>query len=375
MKHPNCKVYLVPGFFGFTSLGALSYFHRVATTLNRALRLRGCASQVIECPTQPTGSIPRRAARLAEHIVKTGGLEASELHLIGHSTGGLDARVLLSPGVHASQEQLEDRIGRLTKSMITMSTPHFGSPLASFFTTVQGKHLLRLAAKTATSTGGRLSIVMLARALALAARADKAVRQKNTLLGHLSSAVFRRLTFRKDDPVWQFIHEVSQDQGVILQLTPESISLLNALANDRPGVAYRCVATAAPPPPTAYRFDDFASPERALLASVFTSFHTLNRWHHNQYPYPVPDEATMALLARDLTFEVNSSTNDGVVPTLSQLHGQLIRAVEADHLDVVGQFYREHEPLSDWLPSGAAFGQVQFDQLWGDIAEEIVAVR
>src|SRR5690606_22224444 len=86
---PRCHVYLVPGFFGFTSLGALNYFRRVGETLAGALVDRDCDVQVVECATQPTGSLCRRAQRVIDRVVETGGLEADSLHFVGHSTGGL----------------------------------------------------------------------------------------------------------------------------------------------------------------------------------------------------------------------------------------------------------------------------------------------
>lgn len=371
----GCKVYLVPGFFGFTSLGALSYFHKVAETLQHALRERGCDAEVVRCPTQPTGSIPRRTARLCRHVVETGGLEADEIHFVGHSTGGLDARVLLSPQVHADRQGLEEQVSDRARSLITISTPHHGSPLATFFTTVQGRHILKLLARTATSAGGRISLVLAARALALAARVDNAIGRRNTFMDQLSTSLLRRVRIDRDDPVWRFLREVSEDQGVILQVTPESLDLFNALASDRPGVFYGCVATAAPPPPFHFGTDVLIVPERALLAGVFVAVHTLNRWSHGQYPYPEPNEATRELLRRDLGFEVTDQTSDGIVPTFSQLHGKLLFAVLADHLDVVGQFHRKEEPLSDWLPSGSGFDQARFDTLWSAIAGEIVRVR
>lgn len=371
----GCKVYLVPGFFGFTNLGALSYFHRVADVLGEALKQRGCDAEVIECPTQPTGSIPRRAERLGRHVVDTGALDADEIHFVGHSTGGLDARLMLSPVVHATKTAIEEQIGARTRTLITMATSHHGTPLASFFTTVQGRHLLGLLSRVATSRGGRVSLVLLARTLAGLSRIDDAVRRRPNVLDHLSKAVFRRLTINRDDPVWQFLRDVANDQGVIMQLTPESMNLFNALASDRPNVSYSCVVTAAPPPPFNYRMEELVSPERALLAGIFVTFHTINRWHHGQYPYPRPDEETAAKLVDNLPFDVDDETNDGIVPTLSQLKGRLLQAVAADHLDVVGQFNRKSEPLSDWLPSGAYFDQERFEWLWGVIADEIVRTQ
>ena len=92
-------VYLVPGFFGFTAVGAVSYFHDVEQTLDRALRRRGVEARIVRCRTQPTASIPRRTDDLRKQVIRSGGLRAGELHFIGHSTGGLDVRMLLTPGV------------------------------------------------------------------------------------------------------------------------------------------------------------------------------------------------------------------------------------------------------------------------------------
>jgi hypothetical protein len=66
--------------------------------------------------------------------------------------------------------------------------------------------------------------------------------------------------------------------------------------------------------------------------------------------------------------------NDGVVPTLSQFHGRLIRAVTADHHDVIGHFddVRHVPPHVDWLISRSRFRRPEFDQLWRDVAHFIV---
>ena len=91
-------VFLVPGFFGFTSVGAVSYFEDVEQALGRALRRRGVDARIVRCATQPTASITRRADALRRQVLRSGGLRARELHFIGHSTGGLDVRMLLTPG-------------------------------------------------------------------------------------------------------------------------------------------------------------------------------------------------------------------------------------------------------------------------------------
>ncbi len=83
---------LVPGFFGFSSVGAVNYFDDVERALGLALRRCGAAARIVRCATQPTASIPRRADVLRRQVIRAGGLRACELHFVGHSTGGLDVR-------------------------------------------------------------------------------------------------------------------------------------------------------------------------------------------------------------------------------------------------------------------------------------------
>lgn len=99
------RVCLVPGFFGFTSSGALNYFYRVREKLGSALGRQGVAARIVESAIQPTGSLRNRARWLLRQVIESGGLEAERLHFIGHSTGGLDARLLLTPDVHLGDER------------------------------------------------------------------------------------------------------------------------------------------------------------------------------------------------------------------------------------------------------------------------------
>jgi triacylglycerol lipase len=55
-------VFLVPGFFGFSSVAAVNYFEDVERLLGLALRRRDVDARIVRCVTQPTASIPRRAS-------------------------------------------------------------------------------------------------------------------------------------------------------------------------------------------------------------------------------------------------------------------------------------------------------------------------
>ncbi|HUE30114.1 MAG TPA: triacylglycerol lipase, partial [Verrucomicrobiae bacterium] len=99
-------VYLVPGFFGFTNLGELGYFQHVL----EFLRARSTAD-IHVVRTHPTASLPQRAARVVDAVAATMGRDGP-VHLIGHSSGGLDARLAVSPGVSLPSRQNVERIAR-----------------------------------------------------------------------------------------------------------------------------------------------------------------------------------------------------------------------------------------------------------------------
>ena len=63
-----------------------------------------------------------------------------------------------------------------------------------------------------------------------------------------------------------------------------------------------------------------------------------------------------------------------MVPTNSQIHGRIIHAATADHLDVIGHLEeRDHvPPHHDWIASGSGFGRRHFEAMWRDIASAIL---
>lgn len=370
------RVYLVPGFFGFTSLGSLSYFHPgVTEALATKLSQRSLGAEVVECPTQPAGGILRRVERLRRHVLATGGLEADQLHFVCHSTGGLDLRVLLSPGVHTGYsgevEALDGAIAERTRSVITIATPHHGTPIATLFATVQGQHVLKMLPRALTTRPGRAAVVLAAKALAALARLDDPVGRRTTLMDRLASQLLRDLTWKSEDPVWRFLNDLSADQGALIQLTPESLDLFNAVVVDRPGVAYSSVVAVAPPPGLRLALRNLKTPSRLVSSALFATLHGIASRVHSQYPYPAPAPLEQEILDHEVPFAVTARSSDGLVPAWSQLHGRLLRVVVADHLDVVGQFHRDGDPLSDWLRSGAAFDEASLEDLWSAVAVEI----
>lgn len=366
-------VFLVPGFFGFTSVGAVSYFERVEQALAQALRRRGVAARIVRCKTQPTASIPRRVDVLRRQVLRRGGLDADELHFVGHSTGGLDMRMLLTPGVKISRGASEERIAALTRSAISVATPHHGTPLANDFLSVQGQTLLLVASALATSGQGRGTILAAAKAIALVARLDDWLGRSDGPLDRIAETLLRKIRFDARDPLWRYLGEIERDQGALLQLTPEGIDLFDAAVADRAGIDYACVVAGVPKPRERIKASELLDPEYLALRAVFRLLHALAARPHPRYPYPKPAAATQRRLDRGLGFKVTPAVNDGIVPTLSQLHGRLLHVACADHLDLVGHYTLAGGRTADWLPSGAGFTPEAFEATWDTVAAAIAA--
>jgi hypothetical protein len=367
----NRLVFLVPGFFGFTSLGAASYFEQVETALANGLRSRGLSARILRCRTQPTASIPRRADTLRRQVIQAGGLRADELHFVGHSTGGLDVRMLLAPGAKIAAGDSAERIARLARSAISVATPHHGTPLANHFLTIQGQTLLLVLSGLATSGPGRGSIVAAARAIAMVAKLDDWLGRNEGPLDRVAAELLRKMRYDRRHPVWRYLGDIQRDQGAVLQLTPEGIGLFDALVADRDGVDYGCVVASVPAPRERPRVKDLLDPEYVALRSLFRVLHGLTGRPHPRYPYPRPGRAAQARLNRALGFRTSPATNDGVVPTLSQLHGRIVHVARADHLDIVGHYTLAGTRSADWLPSDAGFTPEEFAATWDAVAAAI----
>ena len=365
-------IYLVPGFFGFDTLGSFDYFRGVASVLRTKLRGLGVRSRVFECAPQPTAFVKYRAEQVAQRVVETGGLNASELHFVGHSTGALDVRQLLSP--HGGQRDPERAaaIGRRTRSAVLLSGPNRGTPLAHFFDAINARSALRVLAGNASSRG-RAAIVLAAKGLDVATRANTLIGRRHSVLGTLSGRLLRHITLDPNDRVWVWLQQVAADQGAILLLTTEWMEHFNATVADREGVAYSSVVTAAPTP--------LQDGILALLRRHPVSLNLAYLMLHSLValtPAALPETSTspedLAVIRAAFPWQIDEQTNDGIVPTLRQSHGRLLGAFVADHMDTVGQFSRPgSDPYADWLVSGSGFDEISFSTLWGRIAEEIAA--
>src|SRR5277367_1468020 len=128
--------------FGFGRLASYDYFAHLEKALGDALRARGDEVATWVVDVAPTASVRRRAARLAELVALTCDDDAGPIHLLGHSTGGVDACLVASPGIDLPCDPAALHWLPRLASVTTLSTPHHGTPLASFFATVSGQRML-----------------------------------------------------------------------------------------------------------------------------------------------------------------------------------------------------------------------------------------
>ena len=361
------RVYLAPGMFGFARLASFEYFEHVVRAFEERFRSAGRPLEVHVVELHPTSSVRRRAAKLARMVLATSAGDEGPIHLVGHSTGGLDARLLASPTVNLGEPDLHPIpwASRL-RSVTSVNTPHYGTPLASFFATVSGQRLLYAvsALTVAALKLGAPPLTLTSTLIAAFGRAHVDVFEIETV-DRIVDAVVRVLDEAASRELRAWLKLLRDDQGAVVQLMPEAMDLFQAGVEDRAGVRYQCVATFAPARGATDWLAALRSPWGALSATLFTALHQITGRYDPRYPCAPADGSAhahakacvRALLGEEPAF----GASDGIVPLYSQIWGELVWVGRADHLDIVGHFHGPASGHTDWLSSGAHFSQVRFD--------------
>lgn len=381
------RVYLIPGFFGFTHLGSegdsrLVYFGHVRDFLLARLRERGLDAEVVPVAPHPTASLPTRAQDVLRAMGETASGDDADLHLVGHSTGGLDARGIVSARMAAEAPDFVKRV----RSVVTLATPHHGTPLATFFhEDRRGETLLRLLYLFTTFSlrrGPRPLLFAVFRLFYDISRAGDSLGFGRALpdllarmLGNLRPAEFESLM--------AFVEQLGTNQGLIEALTPDGMDGFNRDTPDVPHVRYASVVTGAPPPSPEGWFDAvldkprprlrellsprLLDPDPQLIYGIYTWLYLKSapRPGGPRPPEPTPEQAE---LLRSALGDVYASLSDGIVPSRSQVWGELLHVAKADHLDVLGHYEEEPQHVS-WLKSASHFRGPQFDALWRHVAD------
>jgi hypothetical protein len=294
--------------------------------------------------------------------------DVGAIHLVGHSTGGLDIRLLASPSGWPVLPDWFDRVRTVT----SLATPHYGTPLAYFLTTMAGTRLLEvlsLLTYFTLRTGGP-PLTILTPLVAALGRADRVLGIEVRALQRTTELLVRFIEEEGQTEVRKWFEGIHRDQGAIIQLTPESMDIFNAGVEDNPNLRYGCVATRMPPPGPVRLLRDLRSPINALSALVFSTLYVGASRTSRIYPPPNPSPEVRAYLEAELGLRLNNSLNDGLVPTTSMIWGELLWAGTADHLDVLGHFHGERDSShTDWMVSGAGFREDDFEQLMDAIAD------
>jgi triacylglycerol lipase len=379
MSPPRHRVYLIPGMFGFARLAGFEYFGHLERALAERFRDAGVPLAIRGIPSLPTASL-RRRARIVARAIAADQRDASDdepIHLIGHSTGGLDARLLAMPAadLKLAPSQLSWR-GQL-QNVVSINTPHYGTPLARFFSTVSGHRLLyalSLVSVTTLSLGSApLSIV--ANIAAGLGSINIGTSFEIKTLDRLTDAITKRLSTEEREVFHTFMQGIRYDQGGILQLMPETMDLFNAAVLDAPDVRYGCVVSSSPPPTTIKAFRSVRSPYAALTATIYTTLHSITSGSDRRYPYASPSSHVEATVTAGIGRRIAGRDSDGVVPTLSMIWGDLLWAGPGDHLDVVGHFRDDHRPAihADWMTTGANFNRARFGAMVDALATRLLA--
>ena len=402
-------VVLVPGLFGFGKLEVgrgtlgytISYFDHVARQLAR--RTGRSEGLFIVADTPPTAALTWRVKKLFEqlesllqnpHPVTHGPI--GKVHLIGHSTGGVDIRLLLNakyswanPPSAIRRQAVQAQIGQA----VSLSAPLHGTPIArrlrgSLETTIPLLFAVSILGKLGTGTRIPLK---LAAAVGSALLSPGALVEAGTLDRLLRQVLDESKRADADDAstptVTQYLKTIVADHPLLDDLTAFAMHRLNqSLAGgDRPDPPLRCFVTVAPEPrlhllqsplkliqASSYRFSyDCTRPSPGAAAdAVETGAFPQGEWLLEP---GLPPEKFARLTAETRALETDCAS-DGVVTAWSQtISGTAEGLVYGDHLDVVGHYDSEEDQAGTTVfNSDAGFDDARFQRLWNAIGDALV---
>ena len=374
MARTKHHLVLIPGLFGFAQLGGFDYFTHVEEALASRFLERGAECDFVLVSSPPTGSIVRRTRVLKEAIDQACAEDEGPIHLIGHSTGGLDARLLACPTAQPEAPAWFDRV----QSAVSISTPHYGSPLAQYFTTMAGAQLLNsLSIFTfVTLRFGGPPLTVLSPVIAALGRAEEALGLDIKVFERMTELLVSFIGEQGQAEVREWFEGIRNDKGAIFQLTPESMDIFNAAVEDNPAIKYGSVVTRVPTPAPVRIAASIRSPVAALSAAFFSTLYVGASIPSKIYPVPMPGREIREYVEEKIGRELDDSLNDGFVPTKSMVWGSVLLAGVADHLDTLGHFHGDRDTShTDWLVSGAGFNESDFDEIMDSIVDFQLGTR
>ncbi len=368
MQTPDVVV-LVPGFLGFTHFGGFYYFADRLIAMLRGLLEEplGHPIPVVPVTMLPTDSPGNRQGALLHNLEgireKLSGVE--RIHLIGHSTGGVDAQLLACTKSFDGRawDRKANAVRKKIKSVVTISAPHYGTGLADSRLARWGEN--PLLHPTAILPEARTLIDLL-------------------LLVPRDLAAAAGFEFAAPNDVIKFMWQIARNRDLIENLTPERMEAVRARLSSDPEIALTCFVTGTMPRDDSTRPSDpfFRDMYRLTQGSEAVSPAALDcdrflRTLVQEHPDLVirSEEGKMA--------PISPTLNDGVVNTVRQIvnagrRGEVGGFVVADHADVLGHYDRQ-DSLIEGSPynaglfhSGAGFGDDEFFRLYRRVAQAIL---
>lgn len=368
---------LVPGFFAFDQVANIPYFAGVERILPALGAQRGFSVNLIKLSLPPTASIQIRAWALMQQLgqmVDTPG----PIYLVGHSSGGLDIRVALRLAMASQPNRLWGQVLGKVSAVLTISTPHYGTPWASLASGLRAHQILRLTSWIFVRTlrHGQVPMGWMLEAGRWLARIDNLVGLNTTVLDQLYNELLIHAPRDYFEDLERQFQRVGAHQGLIADLSLEACRLRNRACPDIETIRYGSIVSQAPRPNLgavlALRGDVYA----AMTYMAFVFLHKI-AGRSPKGKLPVPDardrecmQAALGRVPRDLD-------NDGVVPARSQLWGQLVATVGADHFDTMGYFAgrEEHALHLNWLSSGSGFCFDDYLAMWSDALDFLFDIK
>jgi hypothetical protein len=391
-------VALIPGFLGFEQIGGFYYFaDRVEAALRSALKVRQAKKQipVVPVPTLPTERLKNRQKALLLSLRRIdealGGVDY--LHLLGHSTGGVDAYLLTGEtplDKRSSWEKIDPTgVRKKIKTVVSIGSPHHG-------TCITKGSLVRFFQSPIQNFWDFNKFAEALLLLAVSVKFDRMA--WDAIRGALADA----------GTAGKYVYDVVSSRELTRDLRPEHLAKVHQ--QYRPGltgVRLRSIVTMAgaqthsyvdakgqegPRGPDAffrYVYDETAGQNGRC--SLETHFPGLNQSLQLLQKAIHDGDRVIQNHHTDLR-PITPQLNDGIVNAATQLinpfdEKELWAVVIGDHLDVLGHYPRwitpeGKSPLASRVPlqvgvlhSGSGFGDDQFFDLYDRVAEGIEWIK
>jgi pimeloyl-ACP methyl ester carboxylesterase len=370
------RIVLIPGFLGFNKIGDHAYFaETVGKALANALSSAdpGRSIEVDAVETVPAGSLKSRQRKLVEELTKVRQKHPdAQLHLVGHSTGGLDAELFVrTPRAGHVRAAETDDIRRAVRSVITIASPLAGTSLAL-------SPLARLSAIDSVSKFWRApaSLLLFRGPSAVAGVVGAAL----GLFGDSAANAIARNVFHRFAG-GSFFTSLLLMRSLIDDLIPENVERIMKETQEDPllpeihRARFVTIARRNPGPTLAGQLFEFFYDSTKAEAQADRGTELVKQALKTSTPsVPIIGELPLP--------ELEPGASDAIVNTLRQVppctastvdaEVRLVSAlVIADHIDVVGYFPGKDQRANGFLSSGSNFREAEFQKLYAAVASEV----